>query len=119
MQLSPDQNLNKSAGKENASFIQIDFNPLYTGNPQTCTLANSEDPDEKFHQGLHCLLGLKKKSFMERSTSYFRKFYLQKCRICCLEHSSVSWCLFGHTQWALQYIMYQYVWENPSVYKEF
>ena len=65
MQLSPDQNLNKSAGKENASFIQIDFNPLYTGNPQTCTLANSEDPDEKFHQGLHCLLGLKKASWRE------------------------------------------------------
>ena len=36
------------------------INPLYTGNPSTGTLANSEDPDEMqhnaaFHQGLHCL----------------------------------------------------------------
>ena len=42
-------------------------NPLYTGNPETGTLANSEDPDEMqhyaaFHQGLHCLLRLKQHS---------------------------------------------------------
>ena len=41
--------------------------PLYTGNPQTGTLANSDDPDEMqdnaaFHQGLHYLLRLKQPS---------------------------------------------------------
>ena len=39
------------------------FNPLYTGNPLTDTLANSGDPDEMlhyaaFHQDLHCLLDI-------------------------------------------------------------
>ena len=42
-------------------MCKIIVNPLYTGNYQTCTLANSEDPDEMpqnvaFHLGLHCLL---------------------------------------------------------------
>ena len=46
------------------------FNPLYTGNPLTSTLANREDPDEMlhnaaFHQGLHCLLRLKQSSMKE------------------------------------------------------
>ena len=48
------------------------FNALYmyTGNPYTGTLANSEDPDEMhhnaaFHQGLHCLLRLKQPSMIE------------------------------------------------------
>ena len=36
---------------------QFNFNPLYTGNLYTGTLANSEDPEEI--QGLHCLLRLK------------------------------------------------------------
>ena len=36
----------------------------------SCSLANSEDPDEMqhnaaFHQGLHCLLGLKQSSWTE------------------------------------------------------
>ena len=39
----------------------FDFvNPLYWGNPSTCTFANSENPDEiqdndAFHQGLYGL----------------------------------------------------------------
>ena len=46
------------------------FNPLYTGNLKTGTLANSEDPDEMqhnaaFHQGLHCLLRLRQLSGTE------------------------------------------------------
>ena len=37
------------------------LNPLYTGHPKKCTLANSADPDQMPHnvasdQGLHCLL---------------------------------------------------------------
>ena len=45
--------------------IYGDFNPLYTGNPLTSTLANSEDPDEMqhyaaFHQDSHCLLRQKR-----------------------------------------------------------
>ena len=41
-----------------------------TGNPETGTLANSEDPDEMqhyaaFHQGLHCSLRLKQPSWKE------------------------------------------------------
>ena len=40
----------------------------------TCTLANSEDPDEMqhdaaFHQGLHCLLLKIKTTFRDRNTS--------------------------------------------------
>ena len=40
---------------------------LNTGNPLKTTLASSEDPDEMlhnaaFHQGLHCLLGIKHSS---------------------------------------------------------
>ena len=39
----------------------LDINHLKTRNPNTRTLANSEDPDEMlhsatFHEGLHCLL---------------------------------------------------------------
>ena len=42
------------------------------------TLTNSEEPDEMqhnaaFHQGLHCLLGLKQPSGMK---NIFRKLYL-------------------------------------------
>ena len=37
--------------------IEFSFNPLYTENPYTGTLANSKDPDEI--QDLHCLLRLK------------------------------------------------------------
>ena len=45
-------------------------NPLYSGKPETCTLANTEDPDEMqhnaaFHQDLHCLLSLKQSSGTE------------------------------------------------------
>ena len=29
-----------------------DFNPLYTGNPKTDPLANSEDPDEMQHHAV-------------------------------------------------------------------
>ena len=52
---------------ENDNFS---FNSLHTGNHLTCTLANSEDPDEMqhtaaFHQGLHCLLRLKQSSRAE------------------------------------------------------
>ena len=37
------------------------LNPFHLGYRKTCTLANSEDPDEMlhkaaFHLGLHCLL---------------------------------------------------------------
>ena len=50
-------------------FLSI-YIPLYTGNPYTGTLANSEDTDEMqlnaaFHQGLHCLLSLKQPSGTE------------------------------------------------------
>ena len=46
------------------------FDPLYTGNPRTGTLANIEDSDEMqhnaaFHQGLRCLLRLKQPSGTE------------------------------------------------------
>ena len=42
-------------------FKDVLFNPLYTGNPETGSLANSEDPDEMqhkaaFYQGLSCFL---------------------------------------------------------------
>ena len=41
--------------------MEIELNPLYTGDPQSGTFTNSEDPDEMpqtatFHQGLPCLL---------------------------------------------------------------
>ena len=49
--------------------------PLRTGNPETGSMANSEDVDEiplkaVFHQGLHCLLGQnqRKKYIMSRDT---------------------------------------------------
>ena len=45
-------------------IFQSHINPLNTGNPY-CTLANSEDPDEMQHQGLHCLLRLKQPSRTE------------------------------------------------------
>ena len=32
---------------------------LYSGNPQTGTFANSEDPNAAFHQGLHFCKGKK------------------------------------------------------------
>ena len=43
------------------SFQELNINPLKIGNPQTGTMANSEDPDESshkvaFHHGLHCFL---------------------------------------------------------------
>ena len=46
------------------------FSPLYTGNPKTGTLTNSEYPDEMqhnavFHQVLHSLLRLKQSSETE------------------------------------------------------
>ena len=51
---------------------QKTFNPLWTRNPKTGTLGNSEDPDEMphnaaFHQGLQCLLKIKS-IFRERNT---------------------------------------------------
>ena len=36
--------------------VCMDFTPFKTKNPKTGTLANSEDPDEMLHQGLHSLL---------------------------------------------------------------
>ena len=63
------------------------FNPLYTGNPSTGSLAKGEDPDEMqhnaaFHQGQHCLLRLKQPSGTEL-TSYFRNSTCDplKCKI--------------------------------------
>ena len=47
--------------KANKVFVKCNMiSLLYTGNPITSILANSEDPDEMqhnaaFHQGLHCL----------------------------------------------------------------
>ena len=51
------------------------FNPFFTGNPQTGTLANSEDPDEMqldaaFHLGLHCLMRLKQTSLIEIQSNF-------------------------------------------------
>ena len=83
----------------------MDLNPLYTGNPYTGTLANSEDPDEMqhnaaFHQDLHCLLRLKLPSGTE------------------IHHNvETSTCDPLKYKWAIPYFLYQYVWENPSEYK--
>ena len=46
---------------ENRKYPLYKKYPLYTGNPKTVTLANSEDPDEMqqnaaFHLDLHWLL---------------------------------------------------------------
>ena len=54
-------------------FFLIDYviiSPLYSGNPYTGSLENSEDPDEMqhhaaFHQVLHCLPRLKQTSGTE------------------------------------------------------
>ena len=42
------------------------FKPLRTGNHKSGTVANSEEPDEMPHHGLHCLL----KQNRERNTIY-------------------------------------------------
>ena len=61
------------------------------------TLANSEDPDEMqhdaaFHQGLHCLLGLKQPSGTE------------------VHHNlETLFCDPLSTQWAVPWLLYQYL----------
>ena len=50
--------------------FKVYVNPLYTGNPYTGTLANSEHPDKMqhyaaFHQGPPCSLKLKQSSRIE------------------------------------------------------
>ena len=52
----------------------MSINLFHSGNLQTGTLANSEDPDEMqhnaaFHQGLHCLLLKIKTIFSDINTS--------------------------------------------------
>ena len=70
------------------------------------TLTKSEDPDEMqhyaaIHQGLHCLLRLKQSSWTE------------------IHHNLViSTCdPLKHTMGRPPYLLYQFVWENPSEYK--
>ena len=69
------------------------------------TLVNSEDPDEMqhnaaFHQRLHCLLRLKQPLGTEIHHN--------------LEDAT---CDLFNTQWTVPFLLYQYVWENPSGYK--
>ena len=69
------------------------------------TLANSEDPEEMqhnaaFHQGLHYLLNLK-----------------QPSRTAIHHNLGNSTCDPKSTKWTIPYLLYQYIWENPSEYK--
>ena len=69
-------------------------------------MANSEDPDEMqliaaFHQGLHCLLRLKQPSGSKIHSNL----------------ETTTTCDPSKYKWAIQYLLYQYVWENPSEYK--
>ena len=63
------------------------------------TLTNIEDTDDNaaYHQGLCCLLRLKQYSKTEIHHNS------EKCYLC--------------TQWAVPYLLYKNVWENPSEYK--
>ena len=59
-------------------------------------LANSEDPDK----GLHCLLRLEQLSGTE------------------IHHNlETSLATSLNTKWAIPYLLYEYVWENPLDYK--
>ena len=70
------------------------------------TLTDSEDSDEMqqnaaFHQDLHCLLRLKQPSMTENNIIIKKILHV----------------IPKITQWTVPYLLYQYVWENPSEYK--
>ena len=69
-------------------------------------MANSEDPDEMqpnaaFHLGLHCLVRLRQSS--EAEIHHNLEIFLPVTSI--------------RTQWAVPYLLYENVLENPSEYK--
>ena len=59
-------------------------------------------PNSAFHQSLRCLLRLKT-TFVDSNTCQILKNLLPVTPL--------------STQWAVTYLFYQYVWENPLEYK--
>ena len=68
------------------------LSPICTGVLETGTMANSEDPD-----AYCCILSFAtlKRAFIVRNATQFRNA--------------------ESTKWAITYLFYQYVWENPSL----
>ena len=82
------------------------INPLRTGNPQTGTIANSEDPGEMpaktaFHQGLNLLL--RQNQSLEKEIQYFfLKLYPCNPSIYTMDHPDLSVCNLMENQIGLK-----------------
>ena len=80
--------------------------PFHSGYLQSVTFANSEDPDEML---LYCRISSVSTVFVKINTIFMNK-YASLFRIFLPVTPQ-------NTNWAIPYLFFQHVWENPSEWK--